>query len=179
MLTIISIKLLLGSWWNLQGSGQSFAGTEGSWIPATLILINSRTAVIQPPSSAYAFSSSHSIAFRVNPLPETTGLFLHCAEKKTIFAKLPVPSQLAKTRIRLHFPNQSNAFYNLKIYIRARGECILLFFCLFRAASTAYGGSQARGGIRAIATGLHHSHSNARLEPHLPPTSQLTAMPDA
>ena len=34
--------------------------------------------------------------------------------------------------------------------------------CLFRAAPTAYGGSQARCQIRAVATGLHHSHSNAR-----------------
>ena len=37
------------------------------------------------------------------------------------------------------------------------------FFCLFafsRAAPMAQGGSQARGPIGAIATGLHHSHSN-------------------
>ena len=31
------------------------------------------------------------------------------------------------------------------------------FFLLFRAAPTAYGGSQARGRIRATAAGLHHS----------------------
>ena len=37
-------------------------------------------------------------------------------------------------------------------------------FCLFRTAPTAHGGSQARGLIRAIATGLHHSHSNVRSE---------------
>ena len=35
------------------------------------------------------------------------------------------------------------------------------------AAPTAYGGSQARGPIRAVAAGLHHSHSNARSEPGL------------
>ena len=35
-------------------------------------------------------------------------------------------------------------------------------FCLFwGTASLAYGGSQARGGIGAVASGLHHSHSNA------------------
>ena len=34
-------------------------------------------------------------------------------------------------------------------------------FLLFRAALTAYGGSQARGQIRAVAAGLCHSHSNA------------------
>ena len=31
------------------------------------------------------------------------------------------------------------------------------FFGLFRATPTAYGSSQARGGIEAVATGLHHS----------------------
>ena len=34
------------------------------------------------------------------------------------------------------------------------------FFCLFRAAYTAYGGSQARGPIGAVAAGLYQSHSN-------------------
>ena len=49
------------------------------------------------------------------------------------------------------------------------------FFCLFRAALAAYGGSQARGQIRATDAGLHHSHINARSEPHLQTTLQLTA----
>ena len=52
------------------------------------------------------------------------------------------------------------------------------FFCLFRAAPKAYGGSQARGQIGATASGLRHSHSNIRPEPHLQPTSQLMATPD-
>ena len=49
----------------------------------------------------------------------------------------------------------------------------LFLFCLFvffRAAPMAYGGSQPRGLIRAVAAGLHHSHSNARSEPRLWPT---------
>ena len=46
------------------------------------------------------------------------------------------------------------------------------------AAPTAYGGSQARGLIRAVATGLRQSHSNAGSEPCLQPTPQLTATPD-
>ena len=49
---------------------------------------------------------------------------------------------------------------------------------LFRAALTAYGGSQARGQIRVVAASLHHSHSNARSESHLWPTPQLMATPD-
>ena len=43
----------------------------------------------------------------------------------------------------------------------------LFFISLFRAAPAAYGGSQARGWIRAIAASLHHSHWNIRSEPHL------------
>ena len=42
------------------------------------------------------------------------------------------------------------------------GFFCFFFFCLFRAAPSAYGSSQARGQIRAITASLHHSHSNAR-----------------
>ena len=38
---------------------------------------------------------------------------------------------------------------------------LFYFFVCFRATPAAYGGSQARGQIRARAAGLHHSHSNA------------------
>ena len=55
--------------------------------------------------------------------------------------------------------------------------CFGLFFYLFFSPTpAAYGGSQARDQIRAIATGLSHSHSNARSEPCLQPTPQLIAM---
>ena len=37
---------------------------------------------------------------------------------------------------------------------------IYLSILLFRATPEAYGGSQARGGIRAVDASLHHSHSN-------------------
>ena len=52
------------------------------------------------------------------------------------------------------------------------------FFGLFRAAPATYGSSQARGRIRAVAAGLYHNHSNARFEPLLWTTSQLTTPPD-
>ena len=42
----------------------------------------------------------------------------------------------------------------------------------------AYGGSQARGRIGAVAAGRCQSRSNAGSEPGLQPTPQLTAMPD-
>ena len=40
---------------------------------------------------------------------------------------------------------------------------LFFFFGLFRAIPTAYGGSQARGQIEAVAAGLRHSHSNVDL----------------
>ena len=63
-----------------------------------------------------------------------------------------------------------------------------LFFCLLSfvvvvvvvivaiswAAPVAYGGSQARGLIGAVATSLRQSHSNMGSEPRLQPTPQLT-----
>ena len=39
-------------------------------------------------------------------------------------------------------------------------------------------GSQARDLIGAVDASLYQSHSNARSEPFLQPTPQLTAMPD-
>ena len=63
---------------------------------------------------------------------------------------------------------------------------LFIYFCLLSfdvvaiswAAPAAYGGSQARGRIGAVATGLRQSHSNAGSEPRLQPTPQLTATPD-
>ena len=66
-------------------------------------------------------------------------------------------------------------------------RCLFLFlfyficFCLSalsRAAPAAHGGSQARGQIKALATGLRQSHSNLGSEPRLQPTPQLTATLD-
>jgi len=55
----------------------------------------------------------------------------------------------------------------------------VLCVCVFsRAAYVAYGGSQAKGLIRAVATGLHQGHNNSGSEPRLRPTPQLTATPD-
>jgi len=59
--------------------------------------------------------------------------------------------------------------------------CFVFVFGLFafsRAAPAVYGGSQARGLIGAVATGLCQSHSNVGSEPRLRPTPQLTATPD-
>ena len=58
---------------------------------------------------------------------------------------------------------------------------LLLFFVFLLflwAAPTAYGGSQARGLIGAVATGLHQGHSSAGSKPRMQHTPQLTATPD-
>ena len=55
------------------------------------------------------------------------------------------------------------------------------FFCLFafsRAVPMAYGGSQARCLIGAVATSLRQSHSNVGFKPRLQPTPELMAMLD-
>ena len=65
------------------------------------------------------------------------------------------------------------AFSNLRFFF--------FFFCLFAfsgAAPSAYGGSQARGLIRAVAASLCRSHSNVGSQPPLRPTPQLTATLD-
>ena len=51
------------------------------------------------------------------------------------------------------------------------------FFVFSRAEPAAYGDSQPRGPIGAVAASLQHSHSNTRSEQHLWATPQLTAMP--
>ena len=68
---------------------------------------------------------------------------------------------------------------------------LFIYFCLFVffvvvvvivaiswAAPGAYGNSQARGRIGAVATSLRQSHSNTRSKTCLQPTPQLTATLD-
>ena len=54
----------------------------------------------------------------------------------------------------------------------------LVFFAISWATPSAHGVSQATGPIGAVATRLHHSHSNEGSEPCLRPTLQLTATAD-
>jgi len=72
------------------------------------------------------------------------------------------------------------------IPLESLSSFVCLFFCLLSfvvvaiswAAPAAYGGSQARGLIGAVATGLRQSHSNTGSELRLQPTPQFTATPD-
>ena len=55
---------------------------------------------------------------------------------------------------------------------------ILFYFLLFMATPMAYGSSQARGQMGAVAATLCHSYSKARSQPCLQTTLQLTATLD-
>ena len=55
---------------------------------------------------------------------------------------------------------------------------LYLFIYFFRAAPAAYGDSQARGQIEAVAASLLQSHSSAGSKPHLRRTPQFIGMPD-
>ena len=55
----------------------------------------------------------------------------------------------------------------LNIYIYIHIYNFFVFLSFDKNAPAAYGGSQLRGLIRAIAAGLCQSHSNARSEMHL------------
>ena len=57
-------------------------------------------------------------------------------------------------------------------------QFFFLFFFFSRATIVAYGDSQARGLIGAVAASLRQSHSNAGSEQSLWPTAQLTATSD-
>ena len=54
----------------------------------------------------------------------------------------------------------------------------LSLFLLIFFVCVCFGSIQAKGQIGAIATGLHHNHSNVGSELNLRPTPQLTAAPD-
>ena len=58
------------------------------------------------------------------------------------------------------------------------GGSLLCLFAISWATPAAYGSSQARGLIGAVATGLRQSHSNAGSKPRLQPMPQLTATLD-
>ena len=72
------------------------------------------------------------------------------------------------------YPINQGVFGNGDLYIAPNEHsgilknCLNFFvcFCLFRAAPTAYGSSQARSWIGPVAARLCHSHSNARSLTH-------------
>ena len=59
--------------------------------------------------------------------------------------------------------NSFQTFWSQDPFVYQKVVLFFLAFCLFafsRAATAAYGDSQARGRIGAVAVGLHQGHSN-------------------
>ena len=82
---------------------------------------------------------------------------------------------MEKCRLEERVLTDENTLLLLILHIYHVIFFFLALFRLFRAVPAAYGGSQARGSIRAVAAGPRHSHSNTGSEPLLQPTPQLTA----
>ena len=80
-----------------------------------------------------------------------------------------------RTTSEIHF---SGCLINTTGLLMVFWVFFVFLFAFSRAAPTAYGGSQARSLIGAIAASLHQSHSNARSKPYLLLTPQLTALLD-
>ena len=107
----------------------------------------------------------------LTPSP-VTSICHTCSSKKK---KKKMNGSLLSCLFVNHFKNLGRNLEFLKAHwlkslfrIQQRVECISIYlFCLFRTTSMAYGGSQARGRIRATAAGLHHSHSNIRSKARL------------
>ena len=99
-------------------------------------------------------------------------IFLRTRDVQHPFIDLLVTSMssLEKNVCLFPLPAPFLFFYFLFLFI--------YFFAISWAASAAYGDSQARSLIGAVATGLYQSHSNAGSKPRLQPTPWLTAIPD-
>ena len=91
--------------------------------------------------------------------------------------ELASPSLILRPSFSLVSFDNFRVRYHLHVWMMQR-NFFFFVFCLFRAAPVAYGGSQARGLIRAVAAGLCQRHSNSGSEPSLQPTPQLMATPD-
>lgn len=74
----------------------------------------------------------------------------------------------------------SREFFRFSAQVFKSGWVFYFFclFCHFLGCSHGKGGSQSRGRIRVLATGLHQNHSNVGFQLGLQPTPQVTAMPD-
>ena len=97
---------------------------------------------------------------------------------KDIYAEKKVKDIVIGDLFILESPALLKIFFSCFIYFILFYFVLFYFICPFKAIPMAYGGSQTRGPIRAVATNLCQNHSNAGSKPRLHPTPQLTAMPD-
>ena len=118
----------------------------------------------QPQGGLPAYKSFLDLAFQrtgilISPSPLLFSLDVPCC--LYIFGLLL--TYFCPEAARLCWPLFLSAFINYLLWTLC--TFYLFYFCpSFRAAPVAYGGSQARGPIGAIAAGLHHRHSNVGSE---------------
>ena len=109
-----------------------------------------------------------SVYASVFPAPSASGPTLRCAlllgpcEHNSLFSSSPLLTSCAA------MPTEKQNLYFIFLFL-------FLIFAFSRATPAAYGGSQGRGLIGAVAMGLYHSQTRSELL--LRPTPQLMAMP--
>ena len=99
----------------------------------------------------------------LQPTPEQHQILKPLSEVRDRTLNLMVPSRICFHCAMMGTPRL--LFLIVAGYMQYKNSHSNLFF--FRATPVAYGSSQARGRIRTIAAGLHHSHSNTRSKPCL------------
>ena len=118
-----------------------------------------------PASLLWGFTFSDGFFLHVMPTlnHRVVGPYLHAQECPP--GSLPPPLTLLPRQEALLWkllPDWGAAPASPLLVTFGTAEMNWLFVCaLFRAAPAAYGGSQARGQIGAVAAHLHHSHSSA------------------
>ena len=85
----------------------------------------------------------------------------------------PVTSNHASHQVLCMLQEALSFLSALSLTPATESTLLFFFFFLFRGIPVAYGSSQARGWIRAVASGVHHSLSNTRFKLHLWPMPQL------
>ena len=86
----------------------------------------------------------------------------HTMEDLLKFRLLGATPTVSDSWSRVCFSNMSQLMLMLMLLVQGPLYLFIFYFAFSRAAPAAYGGSQAKGLIRAVAAGLCHSHSNAR-----------------
>jgi len=157
---------------SIPGLAQWFGDPVWLWLWCGPAATATATVLIHPlawerPCATFLGAALKSKQKRTKVAPEAG---ISCHLSYVALGLFPWPSGFAELASSLPSPSRLE-FWRIFIFY------FILFFVFSRAAPVAYGGSQARGLIRAVATSLCPSHGNKRSELCLQPTPQLMATP--
>ena len=151
------------------------------FLPGTL-----SPALVGCESLSFQFNLGQGIGRRRQCLPRDITSLINL--KRVIYFITSIPKQTYRPMEQNREPrNKPRHLWSINLWQRRQEYKIIklqsffFFFHLFAiswAAPMAYGGSQARDRIGAVAASLRQSHNNEGFEPRLQPTPQLTATPD-